>query len=142
MKMQLSLSVALSSLLISSALCAAVDTTPSTGNSGKIQVNIDKEGSQSSQKIVHSSMGSVSEDARMDQNDRIMRDIQDKLRGSHKNYNINIHVIDGVVTLTGSVKSSQDKHNIESDISSIKDVKTVNNKLEVKDLIPHVNDSK
>ena len=144
MKIRLPLFAAVGGLLASSALFAAPDsintsTSTTTEKPRTIQVNVQKETTQSSQQSVRPSMGSVTEDARLDQNDRIMRNVQDKLKGTYKNYNINIHVLDGVVTLTGSVKSSQDKLNIESDVSALKDVKKVDNKLEVTNSVPRIN---
>jgi osmotically-inducible protein OsmY len=64
------------------------------------------------------------------------------LKMSYKNYSINIHVLDGVVTVTGTVPTSQDKHNVEMDISGIKGVKKVVNNLEAKNTIPKVNNGK
>lgn len=100
----------------------------------KIEVQID-----SANKNVRPVMTNVTEDARSDENDRIMRDVQQKLKSSYKNYSINIHVLDGVVTLTGTVPTAQDKRNIESDITALQGVKKVVNNLEAGNLVPKVN---
>lgn len=124
--------------LFVSLVGAAETTTPSKGNAGntgtqpqKIEVKIDSTN-------VRPTMTNVSEDAKSDENDRIMREVQYKLKMSHKNYSINIHVLDGVVTLTGTVPSSQDKNNIEMDIKNIPGVKKVVNNLESKNAVPKV----
>jgi osmotically-inducible protein OsmY len=91
---------------------------------------------------VRPTMTNVTEDTKSDENDRVMREIQYKLKMSYKNYSINIHVLDGVVTVTGTVPTSQDKHNVEMDISGIKGVKKVVNNLEAKNTIPKVNNGK
>lgn len=102
----------------------------------KMEIKID------STNNVRPTMTNVTEDTKSDENDRVLREVQYKLKMSYKNYSINIHVLDGVVTLTGTVPTSQDKHNIEMDISGIKGVKKVVNNLEAKNSIPKVNNGK
>lgn len=55
-------------------------------------------------------------------------DIQDSLSGYD---NVNFTLNNGVVTLTGSVRSAQDKQDIEQEIRDIDGVKDVKNQLKV-----------
>lgn len=118
-------------IFLSSALYAAPNSSnasPNAKDQGNIQVKIQQEGSSSDQYRIS------------EQDSQIMREIQDKLRGSFKGYSINIHVMNGVVTLSGTVKTPQDKAHIEHDIKDIQGVNKVINNLEVTNQVPRMND--
>lgn len=64
-------------------------------------------------------------------NEVILNDIQTMLRSSYRKYTIKIHIIDGIVTLSGAVNSADDKQNIEEMVKRIRGVREINNQLEV-----------
>ena len=61
-------------------------------------------------------------------------ELQNAIKSSYKNYNINIHVSDGDVTLRGIVNSEEDKKGIEDKVRSVHGVKNINNQLHVTDM--------
>lgn len=69
-------------------------------------------------------------------NEQLLNQIQYTLKGSFKNYNLNINVEDGVVTLSGVVNSDSDKSSLESKVKNIRGVRKVNNQLQVGTLKP------
>ncbi len=85
-------------------------------NMGDIQVNINRE---------DSTMGEGN------QNAHLLNNIQNYIKSSYREYNISIHIQDGVVTLQGVVKSDSDKKNIESAVMQFDGVKKVENNLQV-----------
>jgi hypothetical protein len=58
-------------------------------------------------------------------------EVQRAIKGLSKNYNINIRILDGNVTLSGTVDSTFDKQNIERTVKTVKGVTKVTNQLEV-----------
>lgn len=104
------------------------DTSPYDHN---IRVNINAE----NQNNGSSSSNSQNQNPSSQQSDaHILKNIQNSLKSSYKNYNINVHIKDGFVTITGVVFSDNDKQNIESEVRNIYGVKKVNNKLSVNTL--------
>lgn len=64
-------------------------------------------------------------------NPAILTQIQDLLKNSHKNYVVTVHIVDDVVTLSGSVTSDEDKRALEDRVRGIQGVKGVKNELTV-----------
>jgi osmotically-inducible protein OsmY len=64
-------------------------------------------------------------------NPQILTQIQDLLKNSHKNYVVTVHIVDDVVTLSGSVNSEEDKRGLEDRVRNIPGVKGVKNELTV-----------
>lgn len=62
---------------------------------------------------------------------RVLNEILYLLRGSYSRYNLNVHIDDGVVTITGTVRSTDDLLDIQNAVQRIKGVKGVNNQLHV-----------
>lgn len=122
------LAAVISGLFILAVIFMAADKDEDQIQKVEFEVKVQPTG-----KYTKPDMSGVSEDRVPDSNDLLIRDVRDKLRGSYKNYNINIHVMDGVVTLTGTVKTLQDKDKIEKDIKKIDGVKKVDNQLQVKE---------
>ncbi len=96
-------------------------------NSPSIQVQVQREG----QSHFESSEGANVDNPGNEANADILRQIEERIKGSYGRYNINIRIVDGVVVLKGTVNTSQDKDNIEKMVRSISGVDKVNNKLEV-----------
>ena len=65
-------------------------------------------------------------------NQALVKQIQDTIKNSYRNYNINIRVKDGKVFLTGNVSTDADRSTIEADVKNIAGVKSVSNELEVR----------
>lgn len=102
----------------------SVDMTDSEGkvqHMGDVQVNINQEGATTTEGM----------DMNMEANHPLLDKIQNYIKSSYKEFNINIHIKDGVVTLQGVVRSENDKKNIENAISKFEGVKKVDNKLQV-----------
>lgn len=121
-----------SSVFLISSLCVSCMLTSAQnyqyGNSNNMQVKVSKSTpssmSQYSSTAVESSYDSSNEF-------QTLNEVQTAIKNAYKNYNINISIMDGVITLTGMVKSENDKQNIEKTIENINGVKGVNNRLEV-----------
>lgn len=64
-------------------------------------------------------------------NPQILTQIQELLKNSHKNYVVTVHIVDDVVTLSGSVNSDEDKRGLEDKVRGISGVKGVKNELTV-----------
>jgi osmotically-inducible protein OsmY len=60
-----------------------------------------------------------------------LSEVQKAIKGLSKNYNINIRILDGNVTLSGTVDSTFDKQNIERTVKTIPGVTKVTNQLQV-----------
>jgi osmotically-inducible protein OsmY len=58
--------------------------------------------------------------------------IRTQIKQSYFDYKINIHFLDGVLTLQGFVRTIGDKSNIEKDMLKVEGVKKVENKLQIK----------
>lgn len=104
----------------------SIDMTDSEGNvqhMGDMQVNIYQEGDSRSQ----TSNGTEDNS----KNAMLLHKIQSAIKSSYKEYNINIHLREGVVTLQGVVRSDNDKMNIENEVLKIEGIKKVNNQLQV-----------
>lgn len=84
---------------------------------GDVQVNINQEG----------------ENAELpnEANQTLLNKIQNTIKSSYQDYNINVKLMPEAVILTGTVKSEQDKRQIEQDILKIDGVKKVDNRLQV-----------
>lgn len=63
---------------------------------------------------------------------RIQSEVQNLIKNKTKQYNINIMVRQGNVTLSGYVENNDDKQNLEREIRKIKGVKEVKNLLNIK----------
>lgn len=64
-------------------------------------------------------------------NPQILSQIQDLLKNSHKNYVVTVHIVDDVVTLSGSVNADEDRRALEDKVRNIQGVKGVKNELTV-----------
>ena len=62
---------------------------------------------------------------------QVLSQIQDRIKGAYKQYNINVNVSNGIATLTGSVNSQLDKDAIEKDIRNVPGISKVNNQLTI-----------
>lgn len=120
-------------IFASSFLCAApnsywgqADTSPYNRN---IRVNINPE-NQNEQENPNSFKQNP-ENYPAPSDPQILGEIQDNLRSSYKNYNINVHIERGIVTISGVVFSDQDKQSIERDVRSVSGVKKVDNKIRI-----------
>lgn len=60
-----------------------------------------------------------------------LREVRQAIQNSYRQYVINIHVYGGVVTLSGTVTSKQDKQGIEDKIRNIRNVHRINNQIQV-----------
>jgi hypothetical protein len=97
----------------------SVDMRESDGtvqHMGDVRVNVTQEGSYMQESNT---------------NAQLLNSIQDYIKNSYREYNINIHIQDGVVTLQGLVKSDSDKKSIENAVMQFDGVKKVENKLQV-----------
>jgi osmotically-inducible protein OsmY len=65
-------------------------------------------------------------------NEQVLSNIQALLKSSYSQYNIQIHIYDGIVTLVGTVDSQEDKKSIEKHVSAMEGVRKVYNHLHVK----------
>lgn len=117
--------------LINASLSAApnVDSTKSKD----IQVNVQKQGSnQGSYQGQTSTAPRYSGTGDQTENQRIVLEIQNRLKDTYRNYNVNIRIVDGVVYLTGFASSQEDKKGIEDMVSKINGVKQVKNDVQIK----------
>lgn len=62
---------------------------------------------------------------------QIARNVNNILKSSFKDYNINVHVSNGIVRLNGMVRSDDDKKAIEKEVRNIDGVKSINSQLEI-----------
>lgn len=62
---------------------------------------------------------------------KILGEVQDAIKRSYRNYNINIRIFDGIVTLTGVVNSEHEKQTVENKVRKVQGVKKVNNQITV-----------
>lgn len=121
--------VAISCIFASAILSAA------QGNERgpNFQVNVQKEAFPDQNKVSDnkgfSDQGTIENQPVTDQ--KVMMDIQNVLKSSFKDYNINVKFENGVVTLTGMVKSDKDFKDIENAVKNVKGVTKVDNKLQV-----------
>lgn len=61
----------------------------------------------------------------------IIGQIQDRIKGAYKQYRIDVTVVNGIATLTGSVNSQLDKDAIERDVKNVPGITKVNNQLTI-----------
>lgn len=116
-------------LLIFSALTAAtyyyyngreIQMNPSQN----LQITIHPEDQQNRESQMHREVKDVPIE-------QLRSEIISLLQRSYRNYNINVKIVDGTVTLIGVVNSSRDKSDIENAVLNIEGVRKVNNKLQV-----------
>lgn len=62
---------------------------------------------------------------------QVLTQIQDRIKGAYKQYNINVNVTNGIATLSGVVNSQLDKDAIEKDIRNVPGISKVNNQLTI-----------
>lgn len=96
---------------------------------GDVRINVNQEGQDTQDK-------GKEESAQNDANVRLLSAVKSAIQQSYHHYNINVHLSNGVVTLSGVVGSDQDKKAIEKDIQKINGVKKVENRLQVSSQMP------
>lgn len=65
-------------------------------------------------------------------NVRLVNEVISRIKGRFNHYNVNVYAEDGIVTLRGTVGSSDDKRSIENEVQHIGGVTKVKNELQVK----------
>lgn len=89
--------------------------------------SIDQSSSQSSMSSSQDKM--MSNDSN---NAAMVKQIQDNLKTSYSNFNVNVRINNGKVFLTGTVNSEADKSAIETDVKNMNGVTSVVNDLKVR----------
>lgn len=118
MKQKSSSIILLGSLCVSLALSAASNYSGSQSeNDSNLKVNV----TQGNQKTPYDN----SEDF------RILNDVQEAIKSYSRGNNINVRIMDGVITVNGTVRSPFDKQNIENSILQVRGVQKVDNQLQV-----------
>ena len=64
-------------------------------------------------------------------NAQLLAKVQDYIRSHYQGYNITVKLVDGIVHLSGIVRSDQDQKSIEEAVSKMSGVKKVDNQLKV-----------
>ncbi len=92
-------------------------------DNGSADLHVDiKKDTSTSQEFIPGNVGTPSDQ-------RILNEINDLLRRYYSGYNINIHINNGVVTVKGVVRSSNDILDIQNSLLRIDGVKSVDNQL-------------
>lgn len=108
------------------------NSNPNNQNGPKLEVNFQKEGDTRSESGVMEYGTSNSQNSQAQaENEQIIHDVLDVIRNS-RNYNVNVHVFDKVVTLDGTVDSKNGSRDIEDKVKKVNGVKKVVNNLQVK----------
>lgn len=112
-------------LISTFCLCATCTVLCGSDSKGSPDVRFNVESSTQTPMMYDKEHGGTSEDQ------RVLQEVLSLLRGSYSRYSMNVHIDDGVVTISGTVRSTDDLLDIQNAVQRIKGVKGVNNQLHI-----------